>query len=193
MFEGAYKYNQDNGEIPGTIKVGGLHQRLDARGGEIAITGNDPAVRNGDHGLYAILDQMNYRLPGESGPKGVSFGRIVGAPEDRNPVAFYWEGGFTFTGLMPGRLNNILGIAYARTEISNDLAAHVSDSGETTIISSSEAVVEMSYTAQVIPGSAMQPDFQYFWNPGGHVADADDPRKAIPNTGVLGLRTTLNY
>jgi hypothetical protein len=130
MFEGAYKYNQDNGEIPGTIKVGGLHQRLDARGGEIAITGNDPAVRNGDHGLYAILDQMIYRLPGESGPKGVSFGRIVGAPEDRNPVAFYWEGGFTFTGLMPGRPNNILGIAYARAEISNDLAAHVATARE---------------------------------------------------------------
>ena len=201
MFEGAYKYNQGKGELPGTIKVGGwrnygsfLHQRLDANGGEIAISGNDPAVLNGDHGLYAILDQMIYRLPGEGDPKGVSiFGRIIGAPEDRNPVAFYWEGGFTFTGLMAERPNDMLGIAYARTEISDDLAANVSDSGETTIIPSYEAVLEVSYTAQIIPGFAIQPDFQYFWNPGGHVADADDPAEAVPDTAVLGLRTTLNY
>ena len=100
MFEGAYKYNQGNGELPGTIKVGGwrnygsfLHQRLDANGGEIAISGNDPAVLNGDHGLYAILDQMIYRLQGAGDPKGVSiFGRIIGAPEDRNPVAYLLGG-----------------------------------------------------------------------------------------------------
>ena len=134
------------------------HQRLDADGGEIAITGNDPAVLNGDHGPYAILDQMIY-----------------------------------FTGLMATRPNDMLGIAYARTEISGDLAANVSDSGETTIIPRYEAVLEVSYTAQIIPGFAIQPDFQYFWNPGGRVADADDPAEAVPDTAVLGLRTTLNY
>jgi len=94
---------------------------------------------------------------------------------------------------MAARPNDMLGIAYARTEISDDLAANVSDGGETTIIPSYEAVVEVSYTAQIIPGFAIQPDFQYFWNPGGHVADADDPAEAVPNTAVLGLRTTLNY
>ena len=71
-----------------------------------------------------------------------------------------------FTGLMAARPNDMLGIAYARTEISDDLAANVSDSGETTIIPSYEAVVEVSYTAQIIPGFAIQPDFQYLLESG---------------------------
>jgi porin len=39
----------------------------------------------------------------------------------------------------------------------------------------------------------LQPDFQYFWNPGGHSGNPEDPTIAIPNAAVFGLRTTINY
>ena len=201
MFEGAYKYNQGDGELPGTIKLGGwknfgsfLHQRFDADGGEIAITGNDPAVIDGDFGLYAILDQMIYRFAGSGDPKGVFvFGRIISAPEDRNPVSFYWEAGMTMTGMWSSRPNDVFGVAYARTVISNDLAANVADTGETSVIPTYEALVEVSYTAQIVPGFTIQPDFQYFWNPGGHSPMPNDPDRAVPNAAVIGVRSTVNY
>jgi porin len=201
MIEGAYKYNQGEKQLPGTIKVGGwknfgnfFHTRFDADGGEIALSGEEPAVLDGDYGLYAIIDQMIYRLPGEGDPKGVSvFGRIIGAPEDRNLVSLYWEAGLTFTGMIASRPDDILGIAYARTVISNDVAANVIDSGETSIRPSYEGLIEVSYTAQIVPGFTIQPDFQYFWNPGGNAPMPDDPDVAVPNAAVFGLRTTINY
>ena len=51
----------------------------------------------------------------------------------------------------------------------------------------------MSYTAEVMQGLTLQPNFQYFWNPGGHAASPDNPYVAVPNAAVLGLRSTVNY
>ena len=46
-------------------------------------------------------------MPGSQGgedPQGVAiFARFMGAPSDRNLVDFYFDGGFTFTGMIPGR------------------------------------------------------------------------------------------
>ncbi|MGI9403930.1 MAG: carbohydrate porin [Hyphomicrobium sp.] len=61
------------------------------------------------------------------------------------------------------------------------------------ITSTYEAGLEIAYTAEIVPGWYVQPDFKYFWNPGGRVADPDDPTKPIPNAAVFGLRTTINY
>ena len=46
-----------------------------------------------------------------------------------------------------------------------------------------EALLEVSYTAQIVPGLTIQPDFQYFWNPGGHAADPTIPTKAGDECG----------
>jgi porin len=200
MFEGAYKYNQGEGELPGTIKLGGwknfgtfFHQRFDSAGAPIAISGNDPAAIDGDYGLYAIIDQMIYRMPGGGDPKGISiFGRVIGAPEDRNLVDIYWEGGFTFTGMSASRPNDMLGIGFAYTGISSQVSAFQVDDSQT-VIANYESMVEVSYTAQIIPGFTIQPDFQYFWNPGGHAAFEDNPNRAVPNAAVLGVRSIINY
>lgn len=76
--------------------------------------------------------------------------------------------------------------------MSSETSAFQESSGET-IIANYEAMLEVSYTAQIVPGFTVQPDFQYFWNPGGHVADPIDPAKAVPDAAMLGLRTTVNY
>jgi len=199
--EGVYKHHQGAGQLPGTIKLGGWrhwddfeHPRFDREGGLIAISGGLPRIINGNYGLYAIIDQMIYRVPGEGDPKGISvFGRVIGAPSDSNNADIYWEAGLTFFGVMPSRPDDILGIGFAYTGISDQVAAFERDSGET-IISSYEALLEIAYTAEIIPGWYLQPDFQYFWNPGGRlVPNPDDPTKPIPNAAVLGLRTTINY
>jgi porin len=61
------------------------------------------------------------------------------------------------------------------------------------VIASYEALLEVSYSAQIVPGFVIQPDFQYFWNPGGHAPDPNDRNVAIPDAAVFGLRTTVNY
>jgi porin len=188
MVEGAYKYNQGGGQLPGTIKFGGWRQW-----GDFETLRDPDRVIHGDYGLYAIIDQMIYRLPGEGDPKGISvFGRVIGAPSDRNVVDIYWEAGMTFSGMMPSRPNDILGIGFAYTGISDDESARQRADGEP-VISDYEALIEIAYTIHVIPGWTVQPDFQYFWNPGGHAPDPDDDTKAIPNAAVFGLRTSINY
>jgi len=186
--EGAYKYHQGEGQLPGTIKVGGWQHF-----GNFETLRNPDSIIDGNYGIYAIIDQMIYRMPGEGDPKGISvFGRVIGAPSNRNLVDFYWEAGLTFFGVMPSRPNDILGIGFGYVGISSDEAARQRAEGEL-ITSTYGAGVEVSYTAEIVPGWYLQPDFQYFWNPGGRAPDPNDPTKAIPNASVLGLRTTINY
>ena len=199
MVEGAYKYNQGPGELAGTVKLGGYynfgefeHQRVVAGGVRIAFAKARLLGVDGDYGLYGIIDQMIYRVPGAGDPKGVSlFGRVVGAPE-HNPINLYWEAGITFAGLHAARPGDVLGIGFARTGISPEVSDLEKTLGRP-IVANYEAVVEASYIAEIVPGFIVQPDFQYFWNPGGHVRDPNDPTKAVPDAAVLGLRTTINY
>ena len=199
MAEGSFKYNQEPGALAGTVKIGGyyntgkfVHQRVITGGVRIAFARARPRGVDGDYGLYGIVDQMIYRLPGPGEPKGVSvFGRVVGAPE-HNPVNLYWEGGITFSGLDAARPNDVFGIGFAHTGISPEVSEAEKRLGRP-IVASYEALLEASYIAEIVPGLIVQPDFQYFWNPGGHVRDPDDPTKAVPNAAVLGLRTTINY
>ena len=196
--EGAYKYNQAPGALAGTIKLGGYYnfgefefQRIVSGGVRLAFARSLLSV-DGDHGLYGIIDQMIYRLPGDGDPRGISlFGRVVGAPE-HNPINLYWEAGMTFAGLAAARPNDVLGIGFAHTGISPEVSELERRLGRP-IVASYEAVVEASYIAEIVPGFIIQPDVQYFWNPGGHVRDPNDPSKAVPDAAVLGLRTTINY
>jgi carbohydrate-selective porin OprB len=55
------------------------------------------------------------------------------------------------------------------------------------------SVLEVSYTALIVQGLTLQPDFQYFWNPGGHTSNPNNPTEATPNAAVFALRTTINY
>ncbi len=196
MAEGAYSYDLAGGRLPGTIKIGGWnhfgefeHLRVASGGGLIGITGNVGKVLDHDWALYGIIDQLIWRVPGSQGgedPQGVAiFARFMGAPSDRNLVDFYFDGGFTFTGMIPGRPNDALAIGFAYTGISNEASAFDIDAGEDEV-RDHESLVEICYTFQVNDGWSVQPDFQYLWNPGGGVAGVD-------NAAVIGARTTLSF
>ena len=49
-----------------------------------------------------------------------------------------------------------------------------------------ESLVEVAYTFELTEGWILQPDFQYFWNPGGRVAGVDD-------AAVVGARTIITF
>ena len=197
MIEGRYKYNL-TAQLPGTVKVGGWNhfgtfpdERLDSDDLPIAITLNRGRPIDGDWAIYGIIDQLVWRVPGSEDAKGVGlFGRIMGAPSAQNLVDFYAEAGITFSGMIPHRADDSLGIGFAYTGISDRVHGFDIDSG-LPVARTSEAVLEICYTAQLKPGWTLQPDFQYFWQPGGNVTDENG--RVVENAAVFGARTTLNF
>ena len=86
----------------------------------IGVTGNPGRPIDGDWAIYGIIDQLVWRVPGSEDAKGVGlFGRVIGAPSDQNLVDFYAEGGITFSGMIPHRADDSLGIGFAYTGISD--------------------------------------------------------------------------
>jgi len=200
MYEGDLNYNQGEGQLPGTLKLGAWRyfgsfeqQSVGNNGLPIGLVGVPGELAENDYGFYAILDQMIYRLPGEGDPKGVSvFGRFMTAPPDGNMIELYWEAGLTMNGLLASRPHDMLGIGFAYIGVSSQIIDYEKEQGFP-VIPSFEGMLEVSYTAEIMKGFYLQPDFQYFWNPGGHSGDPEDPTIAIPNAAVFGLRTTINY
>ena len=60
------------------------------------------------------------------------------------------------------------------------------------VIRNHEALLEISYTAEIKPGWTLQPDFQYIWQPGGNVPN-ESGNAAVANAAVVGLRTTIGF
>ena len=192
MVEGVYRYNRE-GRLPGAVKVGGWNhfgtfedQRFDSGGALIAVTGEPGKPLDNDWGLYGIIDQLIWRVPGSEDPQGIGiFARFIGAPEDRNLIDFYFDGGFTFTGMIKNRPNDAFAIGFAYTNISNQVTAFDVDFGEP-VARNYEALIEICYTFQVNPGWSIQPDFQYIFQPGGNVAGVKD-------AAVVGARTSISF
>ncbi len=191
--EGSYQYELAGGTLPGTIKIGGWNhfgtfedQRFDVGGGLLGITGDDPKSIDDNYALYVVMDQLLWRVPGSEYPQGVSiFARVAGARSDRNLVEFYFDGGFTFTGMIPGRPDDAVAVGFAYTDISDQVAAFDVDSGES-VARNYESLIESAYTKEIKKGWLLQPDFQYFWNPGGNIASVDDAT-------VVGARSTILF
>lgn len=191
MAEGAYKYNQD--KLAGTVKLGGWnhfgkfeHQRFDSGGARIAVSGNAGRPLDHEWGLYGIIDQLIWRVPGSQEPQGVGvFARVIGAPSDRNLVDLYFDGGVTFTGMFPSRPADALAIGFAYTGISDQVHAYDIDFGAP-VARTYEALIEICYTFEIRPGWSLQPDFQYIFQPGGNVAGYKDAT-------VLGARTSISF
>ena len=140
---------------------------------------------------------VNERKDGESQPspaaqndKGLTaFLRISGAPGDRNAVSFYTDAGFSYRGLVPGRDNDLSGIALAYTRFGDSERALDRDqsffSHTGTPSHDKEVVVEGSYQAIIKPYWAVQPDLQVIIHPGG----SDRYGDAL----VIGLRSVLTF
>ena len=89
------------------------------------------------------------RCPRSKDPKGVAlFGRVVGAPSDRNLIDFYADGGITFSGMIPRRPDDSLAIGVAYTGISDRVRSFDVDSA-VSVARNYEALLEICYTTQL--------------------------------------------
>lgn len=182
-----YRYNQgkDDG-LAGSIKLGAFEHF-----GDFAHQRYATAL-SGDWGLYGVWDQQFWKLgTGEDAAKGAAFFvRVAGGPQNRNVVNFYFDAGLNFYGITPGRPDDAFGVGFGYAHISNQARAADYDAGYS-VLRSAEAVLEVTYQAQIAPGWSVQPDFQYIFSPGGGMPDVNGA--PVQDAAVFGLRTTINF
>jgi porin len=211
MAEAQFKYNQEKDAtgLAGAIKLGAwahFGRFDDLRFGTDLLSLADPLSNQtpfrhrGDHGAYAVIDQQLYRLPGGEADKGVgAFARVSASPYDRNLIDVYFDAGLTFAGMIPARPDDAFGIALGYARISDRARGFDRDqvffSGVSGPIRDYEAVLELTYQAQIVPGWTVQPNFQYIFHPGGNVANPLNPSDPAPlrNAAVIGVRTSIKY
>ena len=208
--EAAYALNQEKDAtgLPGTYKLGGWYhsglfadQRFDSAGLSLAnpLSSGVPAQHRGDYGLYAVVDQMVWRMP-ETKDQGLGvFLRLSVSPSDRNEVDFYADGGINYKGLLPSRGDDVLGLGVAYARIGDAASGLDRDvnffNGTSRPVRDYEMALELTYRAQLAQWWTVQPDLQVIFHPGGHVPDPSDPtgRRPIGDAVVVGARTSIAF
>lgn len=205
-----YAVTPDKGApgLPAVYKVGAWYdsgkfadQRFDRAGLSLASPASNGIPRNhvNDFSLYGMIDQMIWRRPGTADRGVAAFLRLTGAPEDRNLIAFFADAGISLLGPFKGRDNDIvaLGIAYDRISgavrrLDRDFATLA---GAPRPIRDYEAVLELTYQAQITPWWQLQPDFEYVFHPGANAPNPNDvtARTPIKDAAVFGLRTIISF
>ncbi len=138
-------------------------------------TGPDGRVFGSDSGAYAVVDQPLYEKDGTA--LGV-FLQLGAARSDRNDIANYVGFGFNLAGPLPGRGDDVFGVAVARAGFSS-VARRVN--GWTR----DETVIEVTYDMALTGWLHLHPSFQYIRHPGG------DPALAAARVGVLRVELDL--
>ena len=196
---------KDAKALPIAFKLGDWHhsshryqdRRFDTAGVSLANPASNgvPLDHDGDRGVYGVVDAMLYRA--RTGGTLSALVRLVGgSPSDHNLVSFDEDAGLSYKGLIPARADDTAGIAFGMARIGANARGLDQDiryfSGNPSFpVRNFEAVLEVTYQAQVTPWMTLQPDVQYVFHPDGHVLNADGSirRDAL----VFGLHSVLSF
>jgi porin len=175
-------------------------QRHTAQGGLIADPAGSgvPLRHRGDYSVYAVADQMVWRSNADPNRTVSVFARAMGTPlADRNLIDFSLNAGVVIRDPFTYRTDDSFGLGLGYAHVSRQLAAYDRDlarlTGAFSPPQSSETFVEVTYQYQVAPWLQLQPDVQYVFNPGGGVADTDDPTRRVKDELVVGARTNIQF
>jgi len=189
FFELGYHFGDkdESRTMPGTYKFGWWYHTDEFDDVRDTDENDNAIVHDGNYGIYFIADQM--LLPGKGDTGLGAFFQIGGVPDDRNEVDFYVGGGIHYKGIIPNREQDILGLAVAHAQISEDQrdAEDVAESDSLSFHSrdSHETAVELTYRTQLFPWLAVQPGVQTIFNPG---ADS-----SLDNAVVSIVRFQINF
>lgn len=151
-----------------TIKAGGFHHSADFTDftSGTAVSGNS--------GGYVVVEQ---RIAA-----GIdAFLRAGFAEQDRSVVSLGIDAGVNFTGAIPGRPEDVLGLGLIYARISRAFASSQPDRPHW----GHETVIEATYKIVIAPWCSLQPDLQYLLHPGGSTG--------TPNALVLAMRVDLLF
>jgi porin len=157
-------------------------------------------------GFYALIDQQLYKVPSKPADAGIGKNALRSSketlPADNSPVkglssflqigfdpqevsvsSFYSSAGLVYTGLIPSRDADKLGVSFGYAQMSNYLQNKVTEEGVPG--ASFEAVAELTYSIRVAPAIAIQPDLQYILHPSG--------TQQYGNALVVGVRAVVDF
>jgi porin len=140
-------------------------------------------TRNGTHGVYTLLEGSLYSEPGRSIQGLSGFLRIGFADETVNPIGRYAGAGLVYTGLLPAREEDVLGLGISAAFLGDDYRKAQALAG--TPIDSREVTFELSYWMPVLPWLSLQLDAQYIRNP------STDP--GLDDAFLFGLRYQITF
>jgi porin len=136
----------------------------------------------GNQGFYVIGEHALW--PGVD-----AFTMATFAPDDRNPLPFFWDAGVTWRGLVPGRDADVLvfgGMYGAFSDALQDRQRLRHAQGRRRDPPQTwEAVIELGYWIQVTGWLQIQPDLQWVVRPGG--------TGAIDDALALGAQVVVTY
>ena len=151
-----------------------------------------PAQARGVRGnsvLYFIADQELWRESGSEVQGLGAFLRGTLSPPGRNALSHSIDAGFHYTGLWPGRDDDVIAVGFswlqASPEVSRAVRAANRADRSRVAAPDHEAILELTYRIEVRPGWSVQPDVQWIIHPGGS--------REWGNALVLGLRTTVEF
>lgn len=184
--------------LPGNAKFGGWYhtdnfadQRIDDTGLSLADPGTSGVARNhsGNWGIYGSVEQLVYREEAGS-PQGLAiFTRAGGSPSSVNTLGYYIEGGLHYQGLIPGRDDDIIGVAASYGRISSSLRGLTSDNnvlnGASDPLPDYELAVQGTYQIPLRAGWTVQPTVWWIRHPGGS--------SAVRDAVLAGVRTVLDF
>jgi len=186
FFEAKYRAHQkenaqagweSTGGLKGTYTIGAFFATADF------ADEHGAGMHRGNYGGYVSIDQQVYCPDADKDPtRGLAaFARCSLAPSDRNLVSWYFDSGFNYKGLFPGRGNDFAGVAIGYTRISDDAVERVGQP----IVSRHEATLEVTYQVTLNDWVSIQPDLQFIMNPGA--------TGTTRNAAVAGLRFNVAF
>ncbi len=150
-----YDYALCDGLLPGKID-GGVGY---VSAGQIGPGLDEPQSWAVHADFEQVLWRENWHDPANE--QGLAMFLQYGTSYDQVLIEFpeYFGAGMIYRGLVPGRDEDVVGVAFARSRLSF---------GGTEV----ETVTEVFYKAAVRPGFAVQPDLQYITSPSGLYRDS---------------------
>lgn len=140
-------------------------------------------VHSYNRGIYLIGEKMLY-AEDQNGQGLGGFFQLGIADDDLNQIATYWGAGLHYTGLLPGRDSDIIGLAVAHAESGDEFLRY----SETTLgndVEHSETAIELTYRSEVTPWLAVQPNAQYVLNP--------NMDEAVDDALQVGVRLEVTF
>src|SRR5437763_1223495 len=90
--------------LPGTVKVGGVYTS------EPKVKFESGNRRSGTYDVYATIQQKLWEEPGAAYQGLSGFLAVTYAPADLNTIEHFVDAGLLYTGLVPGRDRDVLGL-----------------------------------------------------------------------------------
>jgi len=179
FYEGAYRFALAG--KASTLRAGGaVHTGRFDNFAALATNEDTPEVR-GLASFYLIHDIVLTTRDAEHPLLGTFWRAGLSPQQDRSVVARYADAGLNWFGPIPGRADDIAGLAVSYTEY-GDAYRRLDPA-----LAAAETAVELTYRAQLTEHLALQAIVQRLFNP----LPADDARRH--DATVLGLRAEVTF